>query len=89
MNIKFLIILISVILVISGLYYGVGYYRIECYTNKQEESKIKPTIDTDSISEIGYVFDKRIINNYWDGKRDIIWWVKIPKTNKIYACDWY
>jgi hypothetical protein len=81
--------LICILLAIIGLYYGVGYYRIECYSNEQENKKIIAKVGKNSISEIGYVWDKRIINNYWEGKRTIIWWIKIPKTNKLYACSWY
>jgi hypothetical protein len=85
---KFLIKIAGLIVLGLVLYWGWGYYRIERYTNNKENHTVRPTVYDDSISEIGYIIEVKIINDLWEGKKTIIWCVKIPKTNKIYSCDW-
>jgi hypothetical protein len=77
-------------LIVVGLvlYWGWGYYRIERYTSEKETYIVKPKVYEGCISEIGYIMEVRKINDLWEGKRTIVWFVKIPKTNKIYSCYW-
>lgn len=83
--IKWLAIVITILL---GSYLTWGYYRIHNYVSKREAYVKKPYVDNNSISEIGYIQEKRIINNLREGTKMIIWFIKIPATNEIYSCDW-
>jgi hypothetical protein len=83
--IKWIVILFTVLL---GSYLTWGYYRIDNFASKKEAYKRKPYVDYNSISEMGYIQEKRIINNLNEGTKTIIWFVKIPATNEIYSCDW-
>ncbi len=88
-DIKRPLIKIACLIVIVALtYYGWGYYGIKRYISEKENYIVKIKVYGDSISEIGYIMEVRIINDLWERKRRIIWFVKIPKTNKIYSCDW-
>jgi hypothetical protein len=85
---RVLIIIIGLIVIIVGLYLGWGYYRIERDSYKKENQIVKPKVDSDSISEIGYVLGIGTKTLLWQGVRDVTWYVKIPKTNRTYVCDW-
>ncbi len=80
--------IVGLTVILLGMYWGWGYYRIERYTHNKEMQIVKPNIYNDSISEMGYILDLKIINDLWEGERTIIWFVKIPKTNKIFSCAW-
>lgn len=80
--------IIGLIVISLVIYWSCGYYRIERYSAEKEKQIVKPQVYKDSISEIGYIYDLKIINDLWEGEKTIVWFVKIPKTNKIYSCHW-
>ena len=44
--------------------------------------------DSRYVREIGYIAESRITRHIFKHEKEIMWWVKIPKTDKIYSCSW-
>jgi hypothetical protein len=65
-----------------------GYYRISQFTERKTSHIVTPNIDRDSQIDVGYIYQMRVTNSLWDGKKKIMWWIKIPATDKIYSCSW-
>lgn len=64
------------------------YSDIERAAKEKENFQEIPKVDDESISEVGYVIQSRQDTDFWERSKTIIWWVKIPATDKIYSCDW-
>jgi hypothetical protein len=86
-------LLLAVALLPSGLYSLRLYNQIESDFRDSENRIVPPTIDEESVSEIGYIYDlkreidfRKIESDY--GMREITWYVKIPSTAKFYTCHW-
>ncbi len=78
----------SLLLVPAGLYTSWAYYRTERNAQELEKQVIVPETGGESISEVGYVLESRTARSLWEKKKDVIWWVKISTTNKVWSCDW-
>jgi hypothetical protein len=64
------------------------YSEIDADTKTRVATVVKPREDSESISEVGSVQEIRDKMN-WSGRhRDIRWWVRVPTTNKTWACQW-
>lgn len=74
-------------LVLIG-YFGWSYYITEYEATKKENSKISYIPESSQVREIGYIQDFRITRSLIKHEKEIIWWVKIPSTNKLYSCSW-
>lgn len=69
---------------------GLGYYRYQATEGiiaHRASRKINVSRDEHSISEIGYVYEMRVKTDWWQRTQSVIWWVKVPATNKIWSCS--
>lgn len=69
---------------------GLGYYRYQATEGviaQRASRKINVSRDEHSISEIGYVYEMRVKTDWWQRTQRVIWWVKVPATNKIWSCS--
>jgi hypothetical protein len=82
--------LLMAALLISGIYCLRFYNQMESDFRDSENWVVSPTIDQDSVSEIGYIYDERREIDFRSTiqNKTIRWWIKIPSTNRIYSCDW-
>jgi hypothetical protein len=78
-------VIVAAILIVVAVAF---FRRLEADTRKKESWIVPPTVDEESVSEIGYVHSLRNEINFREHKRDIMWWVKVPATNKTYSCSW-
>jgi hypothetical protein len=62
--------------------------QLDKNTERVENIKVVPEVDADSVSEMGYIFEVRDKINYSDQTRTVMWWVKVPYTDKRYSCSW-
>jgi hypothetical protein len=78
------------ITLVIGLFAFVGwsYYATEQAAIAKSQSTESFVPDSRYVKEIGYIFDSRITRHIFEHKKEIIWWVKVPKTDKIYSCSW-
>jgi hypothetical protein len=80
------------ILLITGglvlLFGRIFQMEVEKNTERVENIKVAPEVDSDSVSEIGYIFEVRDQIDYSDRVRKVMWWVKVPYTDKRYSCSW-
>lgn len=68
---------------------GTVFYReVEKNTAEKASVNIVPKVGADSVSEVGYVFGARDKILFSDRIRDVRWWVKVPETDKRWACSW-
>ena len=62
--------------------------QVEKNTDEIANLKFEAEVDATSVSEIGYIMEKREEIEYDKRIRRIRWWVKVPQTNSIYSCSW-
>lgn len=80
--------LLALILVLIGVYAAWAYYRTERKAQELEKQPIVLHTDSASVSEVGYIIESRTTRSLWKQEKKIIWWVKVPTTNEVWACDW-
>ena len=80
--------------------WGLEYSRMENNIQEKENMQVHPKIFKGSIKEVGYIVDFRIKRefsfNFFEvlsnhsvfNEKKIIWWIKIPSSKKVYACDY-
>jgi len=74
------------IILLGGTF--IFYRKLDEDTKKKESWIVSPVVDEDSVVEIGYVQGLRREIHFWEHSRDVMWWVKVPATNKVYSCGW-
>lgn len=79
---------IALVVIVIGLYFACGHYRINNFITEREGRSVSPKVSDYYISEMGYISELLTDNNYWEGKRRIQWAVKITKTDRVYDCAW-
>jgi hypothetical protein len=55
---------------------------------RSEHRIVAPRVDEKSVEEVGYIQEIKRVDRLWEHTRSIIWFVKIPATNKLYSCSW-
>jgi hypothetical protein len=86
--IKIILGLIALLIFIPAIYLLWGYYKIDCYFRAKEKYAVRPQVDAESVSEVGYVRQSRTVTCIKNRTRRVYWWVKIPATHKQYLCEW-
>ena len=84
---KYLVGFMAFIVIIGG-YTGWNYYRTEQEAKKKADSKFNFILEPEHVREIGYIQDMRVTRELRKHQKKIMWWVKVPSTNKIYSCYW-
>ncbi len=84
---KYLIVIVLLLVLIGG-YTGWCYYKTEDKAKKKADYKIDLILEPEHVREIGYIFDLRVTRDLMKHEKEIMWWVKVPSTNKIYSCSW-
>jgi hypothetical protein len=79
---------LTTIVLITGLYSLRLYEQIESDFKESENWIVPATVDGDSVSEVGYIYDVKRETDYTRQEVKIRWWVKVPATNEIYSCEW-
>jgi hypothetical protein len=77
----------AICLVLYGVFFVWSEVQINKYVNERERSY--PTIvGSFRTQDYAYIDSFRVTNERTRGKRGIVWWVKVPRTGRQYACDW-
>lgn len=69
-------------------YYGWKAYKFDKHIQEMERFEVIPITDKNTISEIGYIWDKKSEYNFSLDRKLIIWWIKIPATDVLYICHY-
>jgi hypothetical protein len=80
--------LILLLILIPGIYILWGYYKIDGDFRAKEKYVVRPQVDTESVSEVGYVEKATIVTCIKNRTKRLYWWVRIPVTHKQYLCEW-
>jgi hypothetical protein len=80
--------LILLLILIPGIYILWGYYKIDCAFREKEKYIVRPQVDAESISEVGYVGKSQTVTCIKNRTKRVYWWVRIPATHKQYLCEW-
>jgi uncharacterized protein YpmB len=86
--IKIIIGLILSVILITVIYIFWGYYQIYSEFTAKEKYVVRPQVDAQSLSEVGYVRESRTVTCIKNRTKRIYWWIKIPATHKQYLCEW-
>jgi hypothetical protein len=78
-------VIVAAILIVVAV---VFFRQLGADSWRKESWIVPPTVDDESVSEVGYVHSLRSEINFREQKREIMWWVKVPATNKTYSCSW-
>jgi len=55
---------------------------------QRADYKFEFNLEPEHVREIGYIQDLRITRDLNERRKKILWWVKVPSTNKTYSCSW-
>ena len=77
--------LIATVAVAIGI---VFYQQVEVDSKRKEGRIVRPTVDEESVEEIGYINAVRRETIFREHRREVMWWVKVPSTNRTYSCSW-
>jgi hypothetical protein len=86
--IKIIVGLILLLILIPGIYILWEYYKIDCNFRAKEKYIVRPQVDAESISEVGYVVKSQSVTCIKNRSKRVYWWVRIPATRKQYLCEW-
>ena len=86
--IKIIVGLILLLILIPGIYILWGYYKIDSGFRAKEKYIVRPQIDAESLSELGYVGKSQTVTCIKNRTKRVYWWVRIPATHKQYLCEW-
>jgi hypothetical protein len=78
---------------IAAAFMAVGLHlhasrKLEADAAQRERWALPPTVDKESVEEVGYIQQIKRVDRLWEHTRSIVWFVKIPTTNKLYSCSW-
>jgi hypothetical protein len=62
--------------------------KLEAAAARSERWIVPPRVDEKSVEEVGYIQKIERVDRLGEQTRSIIWFVKIPATNKLYSCSW-
>jgi hypothetical protein len=84
-----LAVIFGVVLVV-GLcaFVGWSYYETEKAAIAQARSTSNFVPDSRYVKEVGYIAESRVTRHIFEHKKEMIWWVKVPETDKVYSCSW-
>ena len=86
--IKVILGLILSVILITVIYILWGYYKINSNFTANEQYVVRPHVDAQSLSEVGYVRQSRFVTCIKNRTKRLYLWVKIPATHKQYLCEW-
>ena len=86
--IKIIIGLILSVILITAIYIFWGYYKIYSDFTAKEKYMVRPQVDAQSLSEVGYVRESRIVTCIKNRTKRVYLWIKVPATHKQYLCEW-
>jgi hypothetical protein len=84
---------VTCILIIAAVLGSVVWYlhasrELETVALQKEDWNLAPVVDSDSVEEVGYIYEVKVQNRLWERERSIYWFVRVPATNKRYSCSW-
>jgi hypothetical protein len=80
-------LLLLIITIFAG-YVAWGYYQMGCDFSTREKQVVRPSVDCESVSEMGLVHDVSTTACIKTRKKRVFWRVRVPATRKIYLCEW-
>jgi hypothetical protein len=81
-------------LVIVGLAAAYGFHLYRNYgiilaeLNAKSAKTVRPFVDEESVSEIGYVYDVRRETQLKEGRLNLVWFVAIPSQDTRWSCSY-
>jgi len=83
-------LLLAVVVICLSCAYGIhlfrNYARIQADMRSRGGHIIRPAVDDESVSEIGYLFSMRRDKYIREGRFNLVWFIAIPATNTRYSC---
>ena len=76
------------VILITAMYIFWGYYQIYSDFTAKEKYVVRPQVDAQSLSEVGYVRESRTVTCMKNRTKRVYLWVKVPATHKQYLCEW-
>jgi hypothetical protein len=86
--IKIILGLILSVIFITAVYIFWGYCKIYSDFTAKEKYVVRPQVDAQSLSEVGYVRESRAVTCIKNKTKRLYFWVKVPATHKQYLCEW-
>jgi len=83
-----------IVLVVIGLpcAYGIHLYRnyVQIQSELRDKSSriVRPKVDDESVSEIGYIYDMRRETYIREGRLNLVWFIVVPSENTRWSCSY-
>jgi len=74
----------------APIWYGMHLWQNYAYLQKETRQEaavnVQAQVDSESVSEIGYIFGMRRENHIRDKYRNLVWFIAVPATGERFSC---
>lgn len=85
-------LLIAVLVLIAGAGYLIhlylNYSEIQATLKLRAAVPVHAAVDSESVSEVGYIYGMRDETYIREGRFNLVWFVVVPSTNRKYSCPY-
>jgi len=85
-------LIIVVLVLCAGFGYLIhlylNYAEIQATLKSRAAVAIHASVDSESVSETGYIYEMRDDTYIREGRFNLVWFVAVPSTNRKYSCPY-
>jgi hypothetical protein len=83
-------LVIAVVVLFAGVGYLIhlylNYSDIKATLKSRAAVTVHASVDSESVSEVGYIYEMRDETYIRRGRFNLVWFVVVPSTNRKYSC---
>jgi hypothetical protein len=80
--------LVVLLTITYGIHLARNYAEIKDWLRTREAVQVRPYVNRESISEIGYIYSMRRETYIREGYLNLVWFVAVPSSGKRYSCSY-
>ena len=71
-----------------GIHLYGNYRKIQTDLRRHSQQVVQPGVDSESVTEIGYIFEMRRDTYIREGRLNLVWFIAVPATGSRYSCSY-
>jgi hypothetical protein len=71
-----------------GIHLYKNYVKIQRELHEKSSRIVRPEVDDESVSEIGYVYSMRRETYIREGRLNLVWFIAVPSENTRWSCSY-
>jgi hypothetical protein len=73
---------------VYGIHLYRNYVKIRRELRENSARTVRPRVDDESVSEIGYIFSMRRETYIREGRLNLVWFIAVPSENTRWSCSY-